>query len=138
MWVSFALTADKIQQFPITDPDKCLRMLLRFLQTCVHSVIMDTIEGRKQTDDPLDEAPEPATLDPEPNVAEELWALIYPRLQNDKEKIVIDASYVYGLKPRQIFSMYPNHFSNVKEIHRIKENVLARLRRDEALKMKLA
>ena len=135
MWVSFARTPDKLQQFPLTEADKCLKMLLRFLQTCVHSVIMDALESR--ADEPLDEVPEPTTPEPETPPGKEFWEIVYRRLQNDKEKLVVDASYVYGLKPRQIFAMYPDTFSGVKEIHRIKENVLARFRRDGGLKIML-
>ncbi|MEZ4661072.1 MAG: hypothetical protein R2911_26265 [Caldilineaceae bacterium] len=47
---------------------------------------------------------------------------------------MLDAAYVCELKPRQIYALYPNIFSDVKEIHRIKENILTRLRRDDSLK----
>lgn len=130
MWVSFAGKPDKLNDFPLTDVDRCLKALLKFLQMCVHSVIMDAIETRN--DDHLDDVDE-STLDADPTIAEDFWDAIHRRLKDEKERLVIDASFVYGYKPRQVYEAYPDYFQNIKEIHRIKENVLARLKRDASL-----
>jgi hypothetical protein len=37
------------------------------------------------------------------------------------------------MKPSEIYREYPQTFRDVKEIYRIKENILARLRRDKEL-----
>jgi hypothetical protein len=39
-----------------------------------------------------------------------------------------------ALKPREIYTRSGGLFDNVKEVYRVKENVLARLRRDAELK----
>ena len=137
MWVSFANAKDdKFAKFP-AEPERGLKALLKFLQMCIHSVVIDAV--RPNEDLPLpgtdDEAggPEPAMTDPDTLAAEAFWQCVHERLKSDRERIVVDASYVHNLKPRQIFEMYGDEFASVREIHRTKENVLARLRRDSSL-----
>lgn len=130
MWVSFALSSDKFGRFPIADPDKCLRALLRFLQTCVHSVVIDALQ-KVETEETV--PPQTSTSDVDPVEIREFWRCIYQRLNSDEERLVMDASFVYGLKPRQIYEMYRHRFDNVNVIYRIKENVLARFKRDSSL-----
>ena len=132
MWVSFASTPGKFGQFPLSDVDKGLKSLLRYLQMCVHSLVIDSIEASPARE--LPETVRDKTAHADTLLVQEFWEAIFQRLRSDKERLVVDASYVYGLKPRQIFARYPDTFRDVKEIHRIKENVLARLRRDESLR----
>jgi hypothetical protein len=131
MWVSFASTPDKLDRFPLADVDKCLKALLRFLQMCVHSVVVDALQTRPEEE--IDQANGHGQPDPDPVVAEEFWQAIYRRLQNDKERLVMDAAYVHGLPPRQIYELHPDQFDGVKEVYRIKENILARFKRDAGL-----
>lgn len=60
--------------------------------------------------------------------------LIGRRLKDEKEYWVFYGSFVLGLKPRELYREMPERFLNVKQIYRIKENVLSRLRRDKDLK----
>jgi hypothetical protein len=131
MWVSFASAPDKLSRFPLADADKCLKALLRFLQMCVHSVVVDALEP--QPDQELDDTTTNGDHAADPVVADEFWQAIYRRLQNDKERLVIDATYVYGLQPRQIYEQHQRLFEDVREIYRVKENVLARFKRDAGL-----
>ncbi len=136
MWVSFANKEGKFDNFP-SEPERGLKALLKFLQLCVHSVVMDGISRRNDLplpDSDRDGQREPSAEDPDPLAAEDFWQCIHDRLKTDKERIVIDASYSHGLKPRQIFELYSDTFESVREIHRTKENVLARLRRDKSLR----
>ena len=77
---------------------------------------MDAIETRN--DENLDDVGDLHISDADSTVAEDFWNAIYRRLKDEKEQLVIDASYVYGYKPRQIYEAYPESFQNVKEIHR--------------------
>jgi hypothetical protein len=133
MWVAFALTPDKLTNFPLHQAEKCLTALLQFLKTCVHSVVIDAIEkDNMESEDALaDEGQD----DPDPTIAADFWQAINRRLKDDKERLVMDALYVYGYKPQQIYDTYPQTFRNVKEIYRIKENILARLKRDPSLSL---
>ncbi|HFE36957.1 MAG TPA: hypothetical protein ENK06_00880 [Gammaproteobacteria bacterium] len=138
MWISFANSKeDKFGRFP-PDPERGLKALLKFLQLCIHSVVIDAVRVTEDlplpsTDDENSHL-EPAAEDPDHLAAEAFWQCIYLRLKNDKERIVVDASYIHNLKPRHIIEMYADEFATVREIHRIKENVLARLRRDKRLR----
>lgn len=136
MWS--ALPAEKFERFPN------LKSLLRYLQMCVHSVILDQVRNTEQV-----------VLSPEPEVLaaggqatapgverqalsqleqQAFWQEINTRLNSDQERRVVYGSFVLGLKPRQLYAHYPDVFRNVQEIYRVKENVLARLRRDDELK----
>jgi DNA-directed RNA polymerase specialized sigma24 family protein len=132
-----ALTPERFERFPN------LKSLLRYLQMCVASVIVDHARARKLETLELDARrlqPDPASS---PNLTqsqalsrierEEFWGEIDARLRSEKERRVVQESFVLGLKPRQVYERHPGTFANVNEIYRIKENVLARLRRDQEL-----
>ena len=132
MWI--ALTPDKLSHFPN------LKSLLRYLQMCVHSVIVDQVRRAEQA---------VVGLQAEDLVAEgvtggqvvekqaldrvhrqELWDQIDSRLRSEKERQVVYGSFVLGLKPRELYAQFQETFRDVNEVYRVKENVLARLRRD--------
>jgi len=54
-------------------------------------------------------------------------------LCNEKERRVVYGSFVLALKPRELYAQFRETFRDVKEVYRVKENVLARLRRDAEL-----
>jgi DNA-directed RNA polymerase specialized sigma24 family protein len=135
MWL--ALPSDRFKRFPD------LKSLLRYLQMCVHSVILDQV---RMTEQRVVSVPEGdlATIPSEtPSRVggrlldrmdrREFWDQINARLHDDKERQVIYGSYVLALKPKQLYADFPEMFRGVTEIYRIKENVLARLRRDAEL-----
>ena len=136
MWV--ALDESKFSRFPN------LKSLLRYLQMCVHSTIVD--QSRKAEQAVADErieslsdlsATEDGPPHDEPALAgvyrQEIWEQIDVRLNDERERRVVYGSYVLGLKPRELQARYQDTFDDVREVYRIKENVLARLRRDGAL-----
>jgi RNA polymerase sigma factor (sigma-70 family) len=133
MW--FALDREKFARFAN------IQSLLRYLQMCVHSAILDAV---RRADDPADltratvhnashtpPAVEKMVLDR--LTRQDFWQAILDRLKDDRERLVIHASYALGLKPREIASEFPDTVSDVREVYRIKENVLSRLRRDPEL-----
>ena len=107
MWVSFANSdEDKFGRFP-TEAERGLKALLKFLQMCIHSVVIDAVRPNEDlplpgTDDD-ENGYEPSSTDPDTLAAEVFWRCIHDRLKNERERIVVDASYVHNLKPRQIF-----------------------------------
>lgn len=130
MWVAFANTPGKFVLFPQSSAEEGLGALLRFLKTCVHSVVMDAIPYSRH-----DELSENYVMDTQESFdAKTFWDCIYERLNNAKERLVADASFVSGLKPQQIYTFYTKIFRDVKEVYRIKENILDRLRRDPSLR----
>jgi DNA-directed RNA polymerase specialized sigma24 family protein len=135
MWS--ALTPEKFAGFPD------LKSLLRYLQVCVHSVILDQV--RKVGLDTLSIDDETRATIPwtdgqssENQVLaqvhrQELWQEINARLNDDKERKVVYGTFVLALKPREVYAQFSETFGDVKEVYRVKENVIARLRRDTEL-----
>lgn len=133
MWS--AMSAEKFESF------SDLKSLLRYLQLCVGSVIMDYARSNEYHE-MLEDLPPGAEEDRGEVVEDEaldrtereaFWQTIAKRLNDDKERLVLHYSYVVGFKPGQIYDEREDLFDDVHEIYRIKENVLARLRRDTAL-----
>ena len=65
---------------------------------------------------------------------EEFCECLSARLRDEKERRVIYGSFVLALKPRALYEQFRALFSDVDEIYRVKQNVLARLRHDPELK----
>lgn len=133
-----AITPEKFSRFPD------LKSLLRYLKLCVHSVVVD--HGRARRGFTMDEEPmELAALgiSTTDNVEadaiakaqqRDFWRLITERLNDEQERLVIYGSFVLALKPRELQIKYNSTFSDVKDVYRVKQNVLDRLRRDSELK----
>lgn len=136
--VAGSLTREKFGSFPD------LGYVLRYLKMCVHSVIVDhtrQIEfGLKQ--DSIEDSPyEIRSSDPSVEEAvsdqtsrRKLWDMIGERLHDHKERLVVEGLFALELKPRELFDRSRGTFQNVDEIYQIKQNVLARLRRDPELR----
>lgn len=136
MWV--ALTPDKFSQF------SNLKSLLRYLQMCVHSVILDEVRVAEKAVVSVQAEVSSVGSGPSGPVVEnqalarvrrqEFWGEISARLRNEKEHRVVYGSFVLALKPRELYAQFRETFRDVTEVYRVKENVLARLRRDAELK----
>jgi hypothetical protein len=114
---------------------------LRYLQLCVSSVVTDYARS-EEYHQMLEDLPPGAEEDEGEAVEdvalarterEDFWQAVAQRLNDDKERLVLHYSYVVGFKPSQIYEEKEELFDDVREIYRIKENVLARLRRDTGL-----
>jgi hypothetical protein len=120
MWQSFATDTDKIARFAN------FPALMLYLKMCVNSAIVDLLRhpaGDELPDDhPVFDAPA--------SDSRAMWEFIAARLKDDQERLVIRAFFLYDLTPRDILRQFPNRFSGIAEIYRIKQNVVARLRRD--------
>jgi DNA-directed RNA polymerase specialized sigma24 family protein len=133
MWS--AMSAEKFASF------SDLKSLLRYLQLCASSVVTDYARSEEyhQMLEDLPPGVEEVGGEAVEDVAlarterEDFWQAIAQRLNDDKERLVLHYSYVVGFKPSQIYEEKEELFDDVREIYRIKENVLARLRRDTGL-----
>jgi hypothetical protein len=67
------------------------------------------------------------------NRGKDLWHLISERMSDPKENIVAYESFLLDLKPGDIYQRHTDLFESTREIYRIKENILSRLRRDTEL-----
>ena len=129
MWAS--IPQDKFHSYPN------LQSLLRYLQLCVNSTIID----HTRANNPEMEGRNPAPPNPQPQPEIEaqvirrarrqrIWDFITTRLKDKRERIVVVESFASGLKPRQIMEYHQDLFTDVGDVYRIKENFLARLQRD--------
>ncbi len=127
MWAS--LTAERFEHFPD------LKSVLRYLQMCVHSVVIDHVRmAEAAAEEASTEAAEAESSMQDTALDQvyqrEFWRWLNAHLHDEKERIVVHGSFVLNLKPRELYDQYPQLFSDVAEIYRVKQNVLVRLRRD--------
>ena len=118
-----------------------LSAVLRYLQMCAHSVVIDFVRRKEQktVQDAVDEADE-VLVSRETAVEEQittdlenqkLWTWLEQQFNDDKERLAIYGIFVLGLKPNEVAGEYGRVFRNVKEVYRAKENLVARLRRSD-------
>ena len=127
----------KMYQSFANDPQKFGRFehlggLIRFLQACVHSIIVDACRRQRAVVDVPDALASPAQALTEVESAE-FWQAIRKRVQDQQEACVVYGCFELGLPARKVYDLYPDQFDNVKQVYRINERLLRRLRRDEAL-----
>jgi hypothetical protein len=135
MWSS--ITPEKFETF--TD----LKSLLRYLQMCVHSVIIDFVRQKEfKVDIDLGEEvkgqPDTSGSSLEDHVidklaAQRLYEWVLNQLQDEREKCIVQGMFVLGLKSREVLDYCPGVFTDIREVYRVKENLLARLRRNDEL-----
>lgn len=117
-----------------------LGALLSYLKLCVHSTLIDEIRRRQRQAHEVsrwDEItalekhyPSVETLVIHQTTADALEWLVRQQLQDETEEVVMTLSWFYGLPPREIQARNPHLFATVREVYRIKRNILNRLLRD--------
>jgi RNA polymerase sigma factor (sigma-70 family) len=116
-----------------------LKSVLRYLQMCTHSVIVDYMRHKEQmvlqaqVDEPDITGMEGSGTAVERTILTherraDFWRWLNQQLADDQEYKVIHSSFVLDLKPREIAEQFPESFTDVREIYRIKEKVMSRLR----------
>jgi DNA-directed RNA polymerase specialized sigma24 family protein len=122
-----------------------LKFLLRYMQTCVHSVVVDHVRAVRQSvlvlliegladEDMIGKGVFVESLALAQVYRQEVWREISVRLHNEEERLVVYCTFILALKPRKIHARYPERFPDVSDVYRVKENVLSRLRRDVELR----
>jgi DNA-directed RNA polymerase specialized sigma24 family protein len=129
MWS--ALNPEKFTRFPD------LKSLLRYLQLCVHSVLIDHVRAKEhlvvEEGSPIDLIdPGGAYLVEEDR--QDFWRRVQQRLRNHREQQLLYYRFVLDIKPRDICKRFPQEFPHVEEVHTMTQNILARLRRDPDLR----
>lgn len=132
------LKPEKWERFPD------LKAVLRYLQMCVHSVLVDYARQKelaKQTEsiDVEDAGPLPdRSPSPEEQTAHEerrrqLWDWLGKQLSDEREYRAIYDRFVLGLRPAEIAERSPDLYADVRELYRVTESVMNRLRRSPEL-----
>ncbi|GAB4528563.1 MAG: sigma-70 family RNA polymerase sigma factor [Anaerolineae bacterium] len=120
--------------------------LLRYLQTCVHSVIIDHRRGNPIQAMPLEGATDLLPADStsvEEHVtdrleSDHLWQIVISLTKNEKERSILRYSFLYNQKPSEIYAANPGRFESLNEVYQIKRNLLNRLRRNPTLRQFLS
>lgn len=115
-----------------------IKHLLGYLKMCVGSAIVDFYRKQERSQLGLEKLQEQVEADvtSEDLYTEEseLWKMVERMMKNKSEQAVLHASFVLGMKPKEINAQYPGVFDSIKEIYQIKENILSRLRRNDELR----
>jgi DNA-directed RNA polymerase specialized sigma24 family protein len=134
MWL--ALPADRFERLP------SLSSVLRYLQVCVHSAVVDVLRSgarqpRTVAEEALASRADPVTVESQTlhrAQQADLWRLVSEHIRNERERLVVEELFVAGLKPSQILARHPEEFGSVRDIYLIRQNVVDRLRRDDRLR----
>ncbi|MCB0167531.1 MAG: sigma-70 family RNA polymerase sigma factor [Anaerolineae bacterium] len=121
-----------------------LGQCLQYLKLCVVSVIEDYLRRKRKdalmaavalNDYDQSTSETNATSTAERTVwLEELKQALAETIQDKRETLVAEESWVYDLPPRQIQTRHPELFPTVADVSQIKRNILRRLQRHPKLK----
>jgi DNA-directed RNA polymerase specialized sigma24 family protein len=105
---------------------------LQYLRTCLHGAILDTLRAYSRPKEiPLPEAievNEPFVVDGDESA--QLWEVIQSLFPNEREQRVAYLLFHCGLKPREIVQFCSQEFSDIREIYRLRRNIVERLVRN--------
>ncbi|MBN1811361.1 MAG: sigma-70 family RNA polymerase sigma factor [Anaerolineae bacterium] len=134
-----ALSPDRFSDFPSLDA------ILAYLKRCAQGVAFDARrrEERRwareaalfqvQQVTAAGEMISSTTLALDEIISEQLYEYVMERLNGTQESIAFRASFEWGLGPAEIAERWADVFSCAREVSRVKERILRRLRRDEGL-----
>ena len=111
---------------------RTLAAVLRYLHASLHGAILDTLRAYSRPHEvPL---PEPGEAG-EPSAEErddshDLWEVIRSLIPDERELRVAYLIFHCGLKPREIVHFCSEEFCGVKEIYRLRRNIVERLLRN--------
>jgi DNA-directed RNA polymerase specialized sigma24 family protein len=131
-----AMTPERFERFPD------LASLLRYLQLCTSSVIIDSVRAQSWAEivgeEALPRARGPYAAPDEEAEArvgrQEFWSFIESQLNSEQERVVVHCSFVMGMTPRAIFAKHAAIFEAISDVYNVKRNVLGRLSRSPHLR----
>ena len=134
MWLYFAKETGTFSAFAD------LRSLLRFLQMCINSEIVDYYRKHvlriKQDDEdgknPIDSEPAPKPRFDPPEI-EELWQEVYNLTNTELERLWVHAYFELLLPRRKILKLFPQ-FNTLKQVKRTQDTFMKRAKRNQRLK----
>ena len=109
-----------------------LEAALSYLKASLNGAILDTLRAYTRPEIPL---PEPGSLYAIELASEdspcepELWDVIKNLLPAAREQRVAYLLFYCGLKPREIVKFCQDEFPDVREVHRLRRNIVERLLR---------
>jgi hypothetical protein len=109
-----------------------LEAALSYLKASLNGAILDTLRTYTRPEVPLPEpgCPYPIELASEDSPYEyDLWETIKNLIPAPRERRVAYLLFHCGLKPREIVQFCPEEFPAVREVHRLRRNIVERLLR---------
>lgn len=109
-----------------------LEAALSYLKASLNGAILDTLRSYTRPEVPL---PEPGCLYPVELASEDspyehdLWDTIKNLIPTSREQRIAYLLFHCGLKPREIVQFCPDEFPEVREVHRLRRNIVERLLR---------
>ncbi len=119
-----------------------LRDILAYLKSCAFSAVNQRFrkQQRQVPETDLDRALlcQEGSYSTESRVmeqlrAEDIWSIIAEQCQDRCEEIVAYCMLLQDWKPRQVAERFEETFHDVKDVYRVKYNLVSRLRRDPKL-----
>jgi RNA polymerase sigma factor (sigma-70 family) len=124
----------------LTDANGSAAAPLGYLKACARSAVLD--EGRRRARLQAHELADPESVHAFEAAAEmeidhadgdAFWSLIDGHLRDERERLIVRLSYEIGLTPADIYARHGERFADVREVYKIKRNILDRLRRSRPL-----
>jgi hypothetical protein len=109
-----------------------LEAALSYLKASLNGAILDTLRAYTRPEVPLPEPgyPYPAELASEDSPYEyDFWDTIKNLIPTPREQRIAYLLFHCGLKPREIVQFCANEFPEVREVHRLRRNIVERLLR---------
>jgi hypothetical protein len=103
-----------------------LSSALHYLHACLNGVVIETLRAYSRSKEiPLPEPGQPVELQSEDNCeSKEVWDNLIKVLPDRNEQRLAYLIFHCGLKPRQIMHFYPQEFSDVHDIYRLRSNIM--------------
>lgn len=130
---SASITRERLADFPT------LGSLLEYLKVIAKNLVIDHQRRAEREKRGLVEWLAELECQSPPDVdthldREALMTCMRSRLRDPDEELVFTEVFELGLSPKEVAARHPERFSTAKEVHRIKERFLQRLRRDPHLR----
>jgi DNA-directed RNA polymerase specialized sigma subunit len=106
-----------------------LAAALEYLRASLNGVILDTLRAYERTREvKLSEVGESRELQAQDTTNKsDVWEALQTMLSDEREKRLAYLLFHCGLKPREIIRFCPQEWSDVREIYRLRCNIMQRL-----------
>ena len=96
---------------------------LASLRVSLHGVLLETLRAHKRSE----AFPEPVKGLLPMETSQEFWEQVQKLLPDDREQRLVSLLYHCGLRPAEIVALYPQEWSDVREVIRLQAIILRRL-----------
>ncbi|HZS75928.1 MAG TPA: hypothetical protein VFA41_04890 [Ktedonobacteraceae bacterium] len=109
-----------------------LASILSYLHATLNGILLDTMRVYQRGHTvPLPEPGLPGEpVGDAPLEVDSTWDILQTFLNNEREQHLFYLLYYCGLKPREILARCPGEFADAKEIYRLNQTIIERLRRN--------